>query len=737
MEGDAPPALSRLCVECVCGNLPVLCRVCGEDGSLRFCWCPVLPQELSDLLINTMAQQGVLDDRTVGVFRSTECLRLKRVCIRSCRLSAHSFSQALCSHRLQELNMSHLQGDITVSDVLQGILSNQHCRQSLQRLALTGLDLLSSSSDGRLRFSSLRALRTLGLAWTRLDDAMLEDICSLPLLDSLDISGTAVTDLTPLLNLQSHLRSLTAHGLHHLDMSTTSLLSILSKLDQLRHLDISNDRLDTDSECPASVVELLERLEVLPVLESLDVSGWSGISDGVLEVFVEARRGMRFLGLLATGAGASDFLSGEGNLKVAGEYNITQCNEALRRYREREVLLQRALLHLHNLTNQQDIGPQPHTLQLVCAGMQTHSESAGVQLVATACVFNLTNLELAMGVPNRLLGNVVQQLISTMRSFPNHQQIQKNCLLCLCSDHILQTVPFNRYEAVKQVMSCLSLYEDQTLQRMSVAVVSLLVSKLSVEEVGQLGAEEFIIKQLLSIVQQRASVGAVDPTLKFALSALWNLTDQTPSGCSMFLHNHGLELYSELLETYYFDSSIQQKVLGLLNNVAEVEELREQLMEEDLLEYILALLQGPQVEVGVSYFAGGVLAHLTSRTGPEWTLDPQLHHTILNRLHSSVMSWTPPDQEMVSYVSFQPFYPLLDHSQPSGVQLWALWGIQLVIRQNVSQYSALLEEEGGLDKLRELTSDPDVHTDVHTLALNTLHLLDTPHNCRAEDPRCV
>ncbi|KAL7881042.1 hypothetical protein SRHO_G00032960 [Serrasalmus rhombeus] len=73
-------------------------------------------------------------------------------------------------------------------------------------------------------------------------------------------------------------------------------------------------------------------------------------------------------------------------------------------------------------------------------------------------------------------------------------KIQKNCLLALCSDHILQTVPFNRYEAAKQVMTCLSLYEDQTLQRMSVAVVSLLVSKLSVEEIGHLGAEEFIIK---------------------------------------------------------------------------------------------------------------------------------------------------------------------------------------------------------------------------------------------------
>ncbi|XP_072543161.1 protein zyg-11 homolog [Salminus brasiliensis] len=727
MDDDDPPSLSRLCLQSACRDLRALCRVC-VDGSLQFSSCPVFPQELSDLLIHTMAQQGVLNDQTISVFRSTECLRLKRVCIRSCHLSADAFRKALCSHRLKELDASRLRGDISVSDILQGLSSNQHCRQSLQRLTLTGLDLFSSTSDGRLSFSSLRALRSLGLAWTQLDDSALEEICSLPLLDSLDISCTAVTDLTPLLNLKSHLHSLTAHGLHHLDMSTASLLSILAKLDQLRHLDISNDRLDTDSECPAAVVQLLERPEILPALESLDVSGWSGVSDALLKVFVEARQGMRFLGLLATGAGGSDFLSQEGNLKVAGECNLTQLCEALRRYREREVLLQRALLHLHNLTNQLDIGSQPDALRLVCAGMQTHSKSAGVQLVATACVFNLTNLELAMRMPNRLLGSVVQQLTSTMRNFPSHEQIQKNCLLSLCSDHILQTAPFNRYEAVKQVMNCLSLYEDLTLQRMSVAVVSLLISKLSVEEIGQLGAEEFIIKQLLSIVQKRASVGAMDSTLKFALSALWNLTDETPNSCRIFLQNQGLELYMELLETYYFDSTVQQKVLGLLNNVAEVEDLREQLMEEDLLEYILALLHGPAVEVGVSYFAGGVLANLASGRGPEWTLDTQLRDTILSRLHSSVMSWTPPDHKMVSYRSFQPFYPLLDLSQPSGVQLWALWGIQLVIRQNVAQYRTLLEEEGGLHKLRDLTSDPDVHRDVHTLALNILHLLETQQN---------
>lgn len=54
-------------------------------------------------------------------------------------------------------------------------------------------------------------------------------------------------------------------------------------------------------------------------------------------------------------------------------------------------------------------------------------------------------------------------------------------------------------------------------------------------------------------------------------------------------------------------------------------------MEEDLLEHILSLLQDSHMEVGVRYFAGGILAQLTSR--PEaWTLDNELRTTILKQL---------------------------------------------------------------------------------------------------------
>lgn len=82
-------------------------------------------------------------------------------------------------------------------------------------------------------------------------------------------------------------------------------------------------------------------------------------------------------------------------------------------------------------------------------------------------------------------------------------------------------------------------------------------------------------------------VGVLDSSLKFALTALWNLTDEMPSAGRSFIECRGLELYQEVLEvgwrtqlrkarfpsrwrvfvflqSYYGEPSIQQKILGLL-----------------------------------------------------------------------------------------------------------------------------------------------------------------------------
>ncbi|XP_047444515.1 protein zyg-11 homolog isoform X2 [Mugil cephalus] len=692
---------------------------------------PLFPQEMADQLLHKMATKGMLNDTTVGIFRNCEELRLRRASIRCCQVSAEAFRLALCPHRLQELDASFVSGGLTGANIVSGLASNPECRSSLQRLSLSGLllDWGSLEEDGGVcvGFSSLQGLRTLNLANTDLNDGVLEDICTLPHLESLDISCTAISKLTALLQCKNTLRSLIAHRLRQLDMSPGQLLFVFSQLNALRHLDFSDDHFAVDDsdgrDGDETVRQLLEGSpQVLPAVISLDISGRKRITDAAIRFFVESRSGLVFLGLLATGVSSCDVLSTRKNLKVTGEANENQLCEALRRYRDRECFVREALVHLYNLTIDTD-KPQPDVLKLVVSGMQSHPTSLHVHLVATACVFNLTTRDLAESMPVGLLSSTVTQLLYSMKTFPNHQQVQKNCLLALCSDYVLQDVPFDKYVAAMLVINWLSSHEEPTLQRMAVAVISILVAKLSTEETAQLSKDVFIMKQLLAIVQQKAMVGVVDSTLKFALSALWNLTDEMPTASRNFIECQGLELYEEVLESYYTEPSVQQKVLGLLNNIAEVEELQSDLMEEDLLEHILNLLQDSHVEVGVRYFAGGILAHLTSRA-EAWTLDDELRSTILKQLHDSIITWSHLEREMVSYRSFRPFCPLLQTCQPSGVQLWAVWAIHLVCSQNTSHYSGMLEKEGLTELLKALAAHPDTHSDIKGLTDSILRLVE-------------
>ncbi|XP_073348260.1 protein zyg-11 homolog isoform X2 [Pagrus major] len=704
MDAEGPEALSDLCLTQVCCSLDALCSR-RADGSMCLSWAPLFPQEMVDQLLCKMGTKGILNDTTVGIFRNCKELRLRRASIRFCPVSAEAFRLALCPHRLQELDASWVSGGLTGADIVSGLASNLECRSSLQRLSLNGLhlDWESLMEDGgtHVGFSSLQGLRTLNLATTDLTDAVLEDVCSLPQLESLDISCSAVSKLTALLGCKNTLKSLIAHRLRQLDMSPAS------------------DGRDGDE----TVRQLLEGSpQVLPSLVSLDISGRKRISEAAVRAFVEARAGLVFMGLLATGASSCDILTSQKTLKVTGEANENQVCEALRRYRDRECFIREALIHLYNLITDID-SPRPDMLQLVLSGMQSHPTSLHVHLVATACVFNLTTQDLAEAMPVSLLSSTVTQLLYAMKTFPNHQQVQKNCLLALCSDYILQDVPFDKYLAATLVINWLSSHEDPTLQRMAVAVISILVAKLSTEETAQLAEDVFIMKQLLAIVQQKAMVGVVDSTLKFALSALWNLTDEMPTAARNFIECQGLELYEEVLESYYGEPSVQQKLLGLLNNIAEVEALQDNLLEEDLLEHVLSLLQDSQVEVGVRYFAGGILAQLASR--PEaWTLGDELLSTILKQLHASIMTWSQLEREMVSYRSFHPFCPLLQTGQPSGVQLWAVWAIHLVCSQNTSHYSSMLEKEGVTELLKALAAHPDTHGDIKGLSDSILLMVE-------------
>lgn len=51
----------------------------------------------------------------------------------------------------------------------------------------------------------------------------------------------------------------------------------------------------------------------------------------------------------------------------------------------------------------------------------------------------------------------------------------------------------------------------------------------------------------------------VDATLKFTLSALWNLTDESPTTCRHFIENQGLELFIKVLEVHNNANEVLQR----------------------------------------------------------------------------------------------------------------------------------------------------------------------------------
>uniref|UniRef100_A0A672Q920 Protein zer-1 homolog-like C-terminal domain-containing protein n=1 Tax=Sinocyclocheilus grahami TaxID=75366 RepID=A0A672Q920_SINGR len=537
----SPPSLTDLCMTLVSSRLELFCEM-RDDGSLSFREPLVFPQELADQLLCKMATEGLLNDSTVGIFRSCQQFRLRHACIRTARISAEAFHRALCLHRLVELDASRVNADLTIADILRGLSSSKTLQESLQRLVLNGLTMSSLEEPSCRCFSAMKGLRALSVSSVDFYDSGLVDVCTLPRLESLDISNTSVTNLTPLLGLRSRLRYLTMHQLKRLEMTTAQLLAVLSQV-----------RKDF------------------------------------------------------TGANY--------------DFPLNSCSV-----------------------------PPP--------------------------------------------------------------QLQKNCLLSLCSDRILQEVLFNRFEAAKLVMQWLCNHEDQNMQRMAVAIISILAAKLSTEQTAQLGAELFIVKQLLHIVRQKTCQGIVDATLKFTLSALWNLTDESPTTCRHFIENQGLELFIKVLESFPSESSIQQKILGLLvRNSGGGQKFT---------------LRIPEVEV--SYFAAGILAHLTSRGEKVWTLDLSLRTTLLEQLHSAILKWPSPECEMVAYRSFNPFFPLLECFQTPGVQLWAAWAMQHVCSKNAGRYCSMLLEEGGLQQLEAMRSHPKTHSDVLRLAES---ILDSLHHHKA------
>ncbi|KAF0873880.1 ZY11A protein, partial [Crocuta crocuta] len=706
-EEASPYSLVNICLNVLIANLEKLCSE-RSDGTLCLPEHWSFPQEVADQFLEVMTWQGKLTDRTASIFQGNQ-MKLKLVNIQKAKISTAAFTKAFCHHKVIELDATAVHTDLPIPDILSGLCSNSWIQQNLRCLLL---DSTSIPQDSRLLFfGQLTGLRVLSVFNVCFHSEDLANVSQLPKLESLDISNTMVTNISALLTCKDRLKSLTMHYLKCLTMTKPQILAVIRELKCLLHLDISDHRqLKSDL-----AFHLLQQKDILPNIVSLDISGGSCITDGAVELFIRQRPAMQFVGLLATDAGYSDFFTAKQGLRVAGGANMSQISEALSRYRNRSCFMKEALYRLFTETFSMQV-TMPAILKLVAVGMRNHPLDLPVQFTASACALNLTRQGLARGMPVRLLSEVTCLLFKALKNFPHYQQLQKNCLLSLTNSRILVDVPFDR----QFVMRWLCKHENPKMQTMAVSITSILALQLSSEQTAQLKEELLMaVKELLTIVKQKTTENLDDVTLLFTLKALWNLTDESPAACNHFIENQGLSIFIQVLETFS-ESAIQSKVLGLWNNIAEVRELSSKLVTEDVVKHISSLLHSKEMEV--SYFAAGIIAHLTSDKQPWMSHDLQ-RSALLQDLYETIQNWPSSSCKMtalVTYRSFRAFFPLLGNFSQPAVQLWALWAMYHVCSKNPSKYCRLLVEEEGLQLLCDIQEHSEADPQAQKIAASIL-----------------
>lgn len=734
---ESPASLQEYCVEFVCENISLICdrqsnnsisKISDESAYGYVFRNPdaFFHTEISQQLLEILSEKGHLNDQILTLFGS-RVTRLRKVRILNAGNITTRGLRVLRSHKITELEVNGL-SKVTVNDLI-GCLGDW----TLHNLRLLNVSNSTFTNSGKfcvvVALSKLRNLQTLNVSNTEFNSHGLEIITEdLPLLENLDISSTRVKDITPLRKCKDRLKSLNLYNLKIVNCD--EVVPLLCDLYQLRYLDLSEDKdhpLELFSPLRYKISDLLSKPFCLPHLYSLDISGKDNIDIDDLKTFLQLHPNLKFLGLVLTEACFDDMFTKESdplynpNLVVTGSATEKQILESLQRYPLRPFYIQKSLYYLYNQT-QNFSEPRLDIIQLVLPVMQRHSKVLVIQMAATACLYNLSKSNLGQQIHPKWLKQVVELTLNAMENFPTHQQLQKNTLLTLCSDRILQEVPFDRYRCARLVMDSLVCFDDPSMNRMSVAICSILAAKISTTETTCLGASPPYMERLLNIVKIKTQTGEVDIMMKFTLSALWNLTDESPSTCSVFLSRGGMELFLKVLEKFTNESAVETKVLGLMNNIAEVAHLRKDLMKDEFLVILRSLLRSEHIDV--SYFAAGIVAHLAS-DGPEvWAAAKISRKEMLKELGEVVLKWEVPENEMVAYRSFNPFFPLLTCFETYEVQLWAVWAIHHVCSKNPKRYCPMLIEEQGMVLLENVQKNPATHKAVVSICQNIIQVVE-------------
>merc|ERR1712158_296941 len=170
--------------------------------------------------------------------------------------------------------------------------------------------------------------------------------------------------------------------------------------------------------------------------------------------------------------------------------------------------------------------------------------------------------------------------------------VVRNSCLILCQFELPHDVKFEYEKLVKILLFIISEHTSEDgafVQRASICLLNSLACQVEGKQkllVGDLGAME----KMLDVIKSKLQSETCDEVMETAWSTMWNVTDETPINCKRFLDGGGMDLFLHCKERFPNKNDLLRNMMGLLGNVAEVEDLRPDLMTKDFVAEFLMLV---------------------------------------------------------------------------------------------------------------------------------------------------
>ncbi|KAF5887511.1 protein zer-1, partial [Clarias magur] len=224
------------------------------------------------------------------------------------------------------------------------------------------------------------------------------------------------------------------------------------------------------------------------------------------------------------------------------------------------------------------------------------------------------------------------------------------------------------------------------------------------------------IKTMLNLIQRTLHDKLSDQMLVYSWRELLESTAGKPDPCQMFLNCSGVKLFLDSLKAFPGDKILHCNMLGLLCNVAEVKELRPQLLTSQFLTIVSNLLESKADGIEVSYNACGVLSHIMFDGPDVWTVENPNRETVMDKMWDAIQSWDVTSHRNIESRSFESILHLLPQTVSPVSQHWAMWSIYRLVFVNSNKYCPLLVKEGRIAFLERLLKLESSHQDTKTMA---------------------